>query len=146
MAYQSRDVLEAMQQDPACRWPCSRSTAARRQRLLMQFQADVLGVDVQRPVVQETTALGAVFAGLAVGFWKDQEDVRHNWALDRQFKPAMAADKRQQLYIALEEGGRPLARLGRLIAPVSQRRERTARDTALRRRFVAGTDGSPTTA
>jgi glycerol kinase len=64
----------------------------------MQFQSDVLGVEVQRPVVQETTALGAAYlAGLAVGFWKDQEDVRRNWALDRRFKPALAAEQREKL-------------------------------------------------
>ena len=67
--------------------------------LLMQFQADVLGVSVQRPVVHETTALGAAYlAGLAVGFWQDQNDVRRNWALDREFRPAMRNDRRDQLY------------------------------------------------
>ena len=56
--------------------------------LLMQFQADLLGVPVQRPVVQETTALGAAYlAGLAVGFWSGTEDVQRNWALDNEFAP-----------------------------------------------------------
>jgi glycerol kinase len=100
MAYQSREVLDAMQQDSGTPLAVLKvDGGAAVNNLLMQFQSDVLGVDVQRPVVQETTALGAAYlAGLAVGFWKDQEDVRRNWALDRQFKPAMAADKRQQLY------------------------------------------------
>ncbi len=100
MAYQSREVLDAMQQDSGTPLAVLKvDGGAAVNNLLMQFQSDVLGVDVQRPVVQETTALGAAYlAGLAVGFWKDQEDVRRNWALDREFKPAMAADKRQQLY------------------------------------------------
>jgi glycerol kinase len=100
MAYQTREVLEAMQQDSGTPLAVLKvDGGAAVNNLLMQFQSDVLGVDVQRPVVQETTALGAAYlAGLAVGFWKDQEDVRRNWALDRQFKPAMAADRREQLY------------------------------------------------
>ncbi|HEV3301756.1 MAG TPA: glycerol kinase GlpK [Planctomycetaceae bacterium] len=100
MAYQTREVLEAMQQDSGTPLAVLKvDGGAAVNNLLMQFQSDVLGVDVQRPVVQETTALGAAYlAGLAVGFWKDQEDVRRNWALDRQFKPVMAADKREQLY------------------------------------------------
>jgi glycerol kinase len=66
----------------------------------MQFQSDLLGVTIQRPVVQETTALGAAYlAGLAVGFWQDETDVARNWALDQEFRPAMerdAADKLQR--------------------------------------------------
>jgi glycerol kinase len=65
----------------------------------MQFQADVLGVPVRRPVVAETTALGAAYlAGLAVGYWTDQQDVARNWALDREFTPAMAEVDRERLY------------------------------------------------
>jgi glycerol kinase len=65
----------------------------------MQFQADVLGVAVRRPVVAETTALGAAYlAGLAVGYWKDQKDVAGNWALDREFKPAMPVAEREKRY------------------------------------------------
>jgi len=67
--------------------------------LLLQFQADVLGVAVRRPVVAETTALGAAYlAGLAVGYWKDTDDVVRNWALDREFTPAMAPAVRDALY------------------------------------------------
>jgi glycerol kinase len=66
---------------------------------MMQFQADILDVAVQRPVVQETTALGAAYlAGLAVDFWKDQADVRKNWALDREFKPGAQSKRRDALY------------------------------------------------
>ena len=66
--------------------------------LLMQFQADLLGVPVVRPAVHETTALGAAYlAGLAVGFWKDAEEVRRNWRVDRRFEPAMSRDHAQAL-------------------------------------------------
>jgi glycerol kinase len=100
MAYQSREVLDAMQQDSGTPLAMLKvDGGASANNLLMQFQADLLGVNVQRPVVQETTALGAAYlAGLAVGFWKNQEDVRHNWALDREFKPSLDAAKREQLH------------------------------------------------
>lgn len=62
---------------------------------LMQFQADLLDTPVRRPVVAETTALGAAYlAGLAVGYWQDMADVAANWALDRQFEPAMSEEDR----------------------------------------------------
>jgi glycerol kinase len=100
MAYQTRDVLEGMQQDSGMTLGVLKvDGGAAANNLLMQFQSDVLGVNVQRPVVHETTALGAAYlAGLAVGFWKDQNDVRQNWALDREFKPSMPKDRREQLY------------------------------------------------
>jgi glycerol kinase len=66
---------------------------------MLQFQADVLGVPVQRPVVAETTALGAAYlAGLAVGYWSGPRDVASNWALDREFLPRMEQAKRDTLY------------------------------------------------
>jgi glycerol kinase len=100
MAYQTRDVLEAMQQDSGMTLSMLKvDGGAAANNLLMQFQSDVLSVSVQRPVVHETTALGAAYlAGLAVGFWTDQNDVRRNWALDREFKPAMRMDRRDHLY------------------------------------------------
>ena len=65
----------------------------------MQFQADLLDVPVRRPVVAETTALGAAYlAGLAVGYWDGLDDVRRNWALDREFGPSMPAAMRERLY------------------------------------------------
>ena len=65
----------------------------------MQFQADVLGTAVERPVVSETTALGAAYlAGLAVGFWADTGEVTKNWALDRRFEPRMPEEQREKLY------------------------------------------------
>ena len=64
---------------------------------LMQFQADILGKPVQRPVVSETTALGAAYlAGLAAGFWKNQSELSKNWALQREFKPQLTPRQRQK--------------------------------------------------
>jgi glycerol kinase len=66
--------------------------------LLLQFQADLLGVPVERPVVTETTALGAAFlAGIAVGLWRGTEDVEAAWALDRRFEPSMDPGERSRL-------------------------------------------------
>jgi len=100
MAYQTRDVLDAMQKDAGLtlRQLKVDGGAAVNNRLL-QFQADVLGVPVRRPVVAETTALGAAYlAGLAVGYWKDTADVTTHWALDREFTPAMGEADRDRLY------------------------------------------------
>ncbi|MGH3766552.1 MAG: FGGY-family carbohydrate kinase, partial [Pseudonocardiaceae bacterium] len=67
--------------------------------LLMQFQADILGVPVIRPVISETTAVGAAYAaGLAVGFWSSPEEIRGNWAADRQWDPTMDPQRREELY------------------------------------------------
>lgn len=90
MAWQTRDVLDAMQQDSGVPLQTLKvDGGATANDLLMQTQADVLGVPVRRPVVQETTALGAAYlAGLAVGFWSDRQDISRNWALDREFTPA----------------------------------------------------------
>jgi glycerol kinase len=100
MAYQTRDVLDAMQKDsgvPLAGLKVDGGAAVNDG--LMQFQADVLGVPVRRPVVAETTALGAAYlAGLAVGYWKDQADVTRNWALDREYRPSLAVAERERLY------------------------------------------------
>jgi glycerol kinase len=100
MAYQTREVLDAMQKDAAV--PLAElkvDGGATVNNLLLQFQSDILSTRVHRPVVQETTALGAAYlAGLAVGYWKDQEDLRQNWALDREFQPQMATSTRDKLY------------------------------------------------
>jgi glycerol kinase len=67
--------------------------------LLMQFQADVLGVPVVRPAVTETTALGAAFAaGLAVGFWSDQDELRERWSEDKRWEPEMDECEREREY------------------------------------------------
>jgi glycerol kinase len=69
---------------------------ASKNNLLMQMQADFLGIPVVRPCVTETTALGAVYlAGLAVGFWKDTQEIASQWAVDRRFEPTMSATDRQ---------------------------------------------------
>ena len=99
-AYQTRDVLEAMQQDSGIDFRELRVDGGMVVNdFLMQFQADIIGRPVERPAVPETTALGAAYlAGLAVGFWKDQDDIRKNWRLDRRFEPAMASTQRNGLY------------------------------------------------
>jgi glycerol kinase len=67
--------------------------------LLMQFQADLLGVPVIRPEVAETTALGAAYAaGLATGFWANEDDLRNNWAEDKRWEPTMDASKRDEYF------------------------------------------------
>ncbi|HEY4259936.1 MAG TPA: glycerol kinase GlpK [Schlesneria sp.] len=100
MAYQTRDVLDAMQQDaevPLAELKVDGGAAANN--LLLQFQADILPTRVHRPVVQETTALGAAYlAGLAVGYWTDLNDLRQNWVLDREFVPQLESTKREQMY------------------------------------------------
>lgn len=96
IALQSVDVLEAMQKDSAIQLHELRvDGGAARNDLLMQFQADILGVPVVRPVVTETTALGASYlAGLAVGFWSSQEEIAAQWRMERRFEPRMPADER----------------------------------------------------
>ncbi len=100
MCYQTRDVLEAMNADSGVDLKTLRvDGGAVVNNLLMQFQADILGVPVQRPKVAETTALGAAYlAGLAVGFWSSQEELAKQWAVDRTFEPTFSADRREALY------------------------------------------------
>ncbi|WP_052889560.1 glycerol kinase GlpK [Thermogemmatispora carboxidivorans] len=100
MCYQTRDVLEAMTADSGVSLKALRvDGGAVVNNLLMQFQADILGVPVQRPKVAETTALGAAYlAGLATGFWSSQQEVAEQWAVDRTFEPQMSADQRDALY------------------------------------------------
>lgn len=95
MAFQTRDVLAAMQRDAGVDLATLKvDGGASANNHLMQFQSDLLGVPVLRPVVQETTALGAAYlAGLAVDFWQDQSDITANWGLEQEFIPA--ADRTQ---------------------------------------------------
>jgi glycerol kinase len=95
IAYQSADVLAAMERDAGITLAELRvDGGATASDLLMQFQADLLGVPVVRPKVRETTALGAAYlAGLAVGFWKSPDEVAANWQVDRRFEPAMSRDR-----------------------------------------------------
>ena len=99
IAYQVRDVLDAMQRDADIKLKELRvDGGACANNLLMQFQADLLGVPVVRPKVAETTAIGAAYlAGLAVGFWKDRKEIARQWQADRQFRPAMKTARRKQL-------------------------------------------------
>jgi glycerol kinase len=100
MAWQTRDLVEAMQKDAGLRLSHLKvDGGASVNDALMQFQADVLDVTVQRPAVSETTALGAAYlAGLAVGYWQDTSDVARNWSLEREFKPAMPPEQRDAGY------------------------------------------------
>lgn len=102
IAFQSREVLDAGAADAGLALGEVRvDGGATANNLLMQFQADVLGRPVVRPVVKETTALGAAYlAGLAVGYWKDREEIAANWAADRRFEPAMPTDRREDLFAA----------------------------------------------
>ena len=100
LAYQTRDVLTAMQQDSGNRLAKMRvDGGAVRNNLLMQFQSDILGCPVERPIISETTALGAAYlAGLAVGFWSSCEEISEQWASERIFEPVMNEQQREQLY------------------------------------------------
>ena len=100
IAYQTRDVVDAMKADSGLELEALRvDGGAVVNDFLMQFQADILGVPVQRPTVTETTALGAAYlAGLAIGFWESQAEIARQWQLERTFEPAMSADQRESLY------------------------------------------------
>lgn len=99
-AYQTRDVMEAMQKDAGVELKSLKVDGGMVvNELLMQFQSDVLDVPVIRPLVTETTALGAAYAaGLACGFWSDFKDLRENWAVDKTWQPKMSAEARQKGY------------------------------------------------
>lgn len=100
ICYQSRDVLEAMTADSGIRLQALRADGgAAANRLLMQLQADVLGVPVQRPAITETTALGAAYlAGLATGYWSGIGEIAAQWRVDAEFAPGMPAEQRDTLY------------------------------------------------
>ena len=99
-AYQTREVLDAMETDSGVKLTALKVDGGMVfNELLMQFQSDILDVPVIRPKVAETTALGAAYAaGLAVGFWKDYDELRLNWGRDREWHPAMGAERRKKLY------------------------------------------------
>jgi glycerol kinase len=99
-AYQTREVVDAMNSDSGVGLTSLKVDGGMVvNELLMQFQADILDVPVIRPVVAETTALGAAYAaGLAVGFWDGEDDIRANWAQDRRWDPTMDASVRDDLY------------------------------------------------
>ncbi len=99
-AYQTREVLDAMKKDSGVSLKALKVDGGMvYNELLMQFQSDILNVPVVRPVVAETTALGAAYAaGLAVGFWDNLEDLRENWQIDKTWEPKMDEATRSRLY------------------------------------------------
>ncbi|MGM1060320.1 glycerol kinase GlpK [Saccharothrix sp. Mg75] len=99
-AFQTREVIDAMNADSGVALTSLKVDGGMVvNELLMQFQADILGVPVIRPVVSETTALGAAYAaGLAVGFWESEDDIRRNWAQDKQWDPDMDDETRETQY------------------------------------------------
>jgi glycerol kinase len=99
-AFQTREVLEAMEKDSGIALASLRTDGGMvGNNLLMQFQADILNKPVVRPTIQETTALGAAYAaGLAVGFYKNLDDLRANWSADYTWQPNLEAQKREEMY------------------------------------------------
>ena len=106
IAYQTKDVLGLMEEEAGLRLSTLKvDGGAACNSSLMQFQADLLGIPVQRPKILETTALGAAyFAGLAVGFWENMDELAKHWSLEREFTPRMDSDKREQLYGRWKDG------------------------------------------
>lgn len=100
IAYQTRDILEAMREDTGLQLKSLKvDGGAAVNNFLMQFQADILNIDVERPESAETTALGAAFlAGLAVGFWKDKDEIAGQLKENIRFRPVMESGKREKLY------------------------------------------------
>ncbi|MDX5476338.1 MAG: glycerol kinase, partial [Bacillaceae bacterium] len=100
LAYQTKDVLSAMEQDSEITLKALRvDGGAVKNNFLTQFQSDILNVPVERPVVNETTALGAAYlAGLAVGYWNDKEEIAKQWQIDRSFEPTMEEKQQSELY------------------------------------------------
>ena len=99
IALQTLDIMDCMKKDSGLPLSTLRvDGGASRNNMLMQCQANVLGVPVERPMITETTALGAAYlAGLAVGFWDSEEEVSTLWKLDRRFEPAMDEERRAEL-------------------------------------------------
>ncbi|MBF0705665.1 glycerol kinase GlpK [Alkalihalobacillus hwajinpoensis] len=100
LAYQTRDVLDAMTADSGIDLKTLRvDGGVVNNSFLMQFQSDIIGVPVERPTVSETTALGAAYlAGLATGYWKNKEEIKKQWMIDHTFDPQMKEDQREELY------------------------------------------------
>lgn len=98
LAYQVHDVLKAMEADSGIELSALKvDGGASANNFLMQTQADLIGAPVKRPACIETTAMGAAYlAGLAVGYWKNKEDVVKNWAIDQTFEPEIAAEEREK--------------------------------------------------
>lgn len=102
IAYQTKDVLSAMEEDSGIKLAALKvDGGASANNFLMQFQADIMGTEVMRPAIVETTALGAAYlAGLAVGFWENKEEIRESWSLNREFISTMSQEDQE-----LKHGG-----------------------------------------
>ena len=100
LCYQTRDVMEAMSKDSGIEVNNLRvDGGAVKNNFIMQFQADIVDTSVERPEIQETTALGAAYlAGLAVDFWEDKKDIADGWKLEKEFNPEMSEETRTKLY------------------------------------------------
>lgn len=100
LAYQTKDILVAMEKDSGIKVGTMRvDGGAVSNAFLMKFQSDILGIPVERPVIRETTSLGAAYlAGLAVGYWNDRDEICQSWSLDQRFEPKMTVEVRDELY------------------------------------------------
>jgi len=100
IAYQSRDLINAMIEDSGIEMNSLKvDGGAVKNNFLMEFQSNILGTEVLRPEVIETTALGAAYlAGLAVGFWKDKSEIADSWKVEKKFEPTMTSHERVKLY------------------------------------------------
>ncbi|HAR6174421.1 TPA: glycerol kinase GlpK [Staphylococcus pseudintermedius] len=100
LCYQTRDVIEAMAQDSGIEVNSLRvDGGAVKNNFLMQFQSDLLNIEVERPEINETTALGAAYlAGIATGFWKDKSEIQRRWKLEKSFEPEMDQKESNRLY------------------------------------------------
>lgn len=105
LAYQTKDVIDVMQEEAGIKLKTLRVDGGAVQNdFLMQFQSDLLQVDVERPIIQETTALGAAYlAGLAIGFWKDKSSIAKQWKVERTFTTQCTDEKRDALYQGWEK-------------------------------------------
>ncbi len=100
LAYQTKDVLSAMEDDSGINLKALRvDGGVVKNNFLMEFQSGLLNVPVERPIISETTALGAAYlAGLAVGYWESQEEISKLWAVEKKFEPEMEEQERKDLY------------------------------------------------
>lgn len=100
IAYKSRDIIDAMQQEVGCELSVIKvDGGASRNDFLMQFQSDITGCQVQKPIITETTVLGAAYlAGLAVGFWKSKEEISEKWCISKKYMPSLDEGKKEELF------------------------------------------------
>ncbi len=98
IAFQTRDVAEAMEEDSGIDLSTLRvDGGAVKNNFLCQLQSNIVGTDIVRPMVDETTALGAAYAaGLAVGYWSNLDELRNNWQVDREFSPETTPERRRE--------------------------------------------------